>query len=477
MLPVIALVGRPNVGKSTLFNRLTRSRDALVADHAGLTRDRRYGEAKHDGRRFLVIDTGGIGETAQVEQGIDAVMVTQSMQAIDEADLVLLLVDARAGVNPGDLDVVKDLRVQGKEVLLVVNKIDGVHADTVQGEFHEFGLGQIFPISATHGRGVPSLVEHVLECLPPSPEDVVPDSQRGLKVAIVGRPNVGKSTLVNRMLGEERVVVYDQPGTTRDSIYIDYERAGQRYTLIDTAGVRRRKNVSLTVEKFSIVKSLQAIQDANVAVLVMDAQEGIVDQDLHLLSYAVDSGRALVLAMNKWDGLEHGQRRRIKQEVQRRLHFIDFAEFHYISALHGTGVGNLYQSIDNAYQAASADLSTPRLTRILQDAVATHPPPMVNGRRIKLRYAHPGGSNPPIIVIHGNQVDALPASYCRYLERIFRRELQLFGTPIKIELRGNENPYAGRRNKMTPRQQHKRERMMQHIHKEKARSKSRGKGK
>ena len=474
MLPVVALVGRPNVGKSTLFNRLTRSRDALVANYAGLTRDRRYGEAELQGRRCLFVDTGGLGELPAEESGIDAVMAAQSQQAIDEADLVLLLVDARAGALPGDLDLAAQLRSRDKPVLLVVNKIDGVDEAAVLGEFHSFGLGQLSMISASHGRGVAGLIEQLLENLPSAPPEPAPEAEpgRGLKVAVVGRPNVGKSTLVNRMLGEERVVVYDQPGTTRDSIYIDYQRDEKHYTLIDTAGVRRRKNVSETVEKFSIVKSLQAIQDANVAILVMDAREGVVDQDLHLLSYAVDSGRALVLAMNKWDGLEEGQRRHVKEQVARRLHFIDFAQLHYISALHGSGVGNLYASIDAAYQAASAELSTPRLTRILQDAVASHPPPMVNGRRIKLRYAHPGGANPPIIVVHGNQLDALPASYCRYLERIYRRELKLFGTPIRIQLKGHDNPYAGRRNNLTPRQQRKRERMMQHIRKQKTRAKS-----
>ena len=302
-------------------------------------------------------------------------------------------------------------------------------------------------------------------------EENPPDPQGLIRVALVGRPNVGKSSLLNRILGEDRVVVFDQPGTTRDSIYIDYQRDGKSYTLIDTAGVRRRKNIDLVVEKFSIVKTLQAIQDANVVVLVMDAREGIVDQDLHLLGYTLDSGRAVVLAVNKWDGLDDYQKRVVRTQIDRRLQFVNFAETHFISALHGSGVGNLYGAIDTAYRAATADLSTPRLTRILEDAVADHPPPLVRGRRIKLRYAHPGGSNPPIVVIHGNQVDELPGSYRRYLEKVYRRELQLYGTPVRIELRSGENPFAGRRNVLTPRQQRKRERMMKHVRKQKGKRK------
>ncbi len=471
MLPVVALVGRPNVGKSTLFNRLTRSRDALVANHAGLTRDRKYGRAEFGGRDFIVIDTGGISGN---EDGMDAAMAAQSLQAIDEADVVLLLVDARAGLAAADRGIARHLRQSGKTTLLVANKIDGLDPELALLDFYELGLGRPWPASASHGRGVPSLLEALVEAFVPLGEaetDPAEAADKGLRIAIIGRPNVGKSTLVNRLLGEDRVVVYDQPGTTRDSIYIDYQRDGKAYTLIDTAGVRRRKNVRLTVEKFSIVKALQAVQDANVVIVVMDGQEGIVEQDLHLLGFAIDSGRALVLAVNKWDGLEDGQRRRIRDEIDRRLHFIDFAKVHYISALHGSGVGNLYPSIDAAYHAATADLSTPRLTRILQDAVQDHAPPMINGRRIKMRYAHPGGANPPIIVIHGNQLDAVPDSYRRYLEKVFRRELKLFGTPVRIQFRGNENPFAGRRNTLTPRQQAKRERLKSHVRKQKRRSK------
>jgi GTP-binding protein len=471
MLPVVALVGRPNVGKSTLFNRITRSRDALVANYAGLTRDRKYGAAHYGGHDFIVIDTGGISGN---EEGIDAAMAAQSLQAIEEADVVLLLVDAREGMAAADRGVANHLRQSGKTTLLVANKIDGLDPELALLDFYELGLGRPWPASASHGRGVPGILEAITEGFEPVAEETERSSDRldeRLKIAIIGRPNVGKSTLVNRLLGEDRVVVYDQPGTTRDSVYIDYQRDDKAYTLIDTAGVRRRKNVSLTVEKFSIVKALQAVQDANVVIVVMDGQEGIVDQDMHLLGYGIDSGRALVLAVNKWDGLEDNQRRRIRDEIDRRLHFVDFAKVHYISALHGSGVGNLYQSIDAAYLAATADLSTPRLTRILQDAVQDHAPPMVKGRRIKMRYAHPGGTNPPIVVIHGNQVDAVPDSYRRYLEKVFRRELKLFGTPVRIQFRGGENPFAGRRNLLTPRQLAKRERLKNHVRKQKGRGK------
>jgi GTP-binding protein len=471
MLPVVALVGRPNVGKSTLFNRITRSRDALVANYAGLTRDRKYGAADYAGHDFIVIDTGGISGN---EEGIDAAMAAQSLQAIEEADVVLLLVDARDGLAAADRAIANHLRQNGKTTLLVANKVDGLDPELALLDFYELGLGRPWPASASHGRGVPAILEAITDGFEPVAEETERSSDRPderLKIAIIGRPNVGKSTLVNRLLGEDRVVVYDQPGTTRDSVYIDYQRDDKAYTLIDTAGVRRRKNVSLTVEKFSIVKALQAVQDANVVIVVMDGQEGIVDQDMHLLGYGIDSGRALVLAVNKWDGLEDNQRRRIRDEIDRRLHFVDFAKVHYISALHGSGVGNLYPSIDAAYLAATADLSTPRLTRILQDAVQDHAPPMVKGRRIKMRYAHPGGTNPPIVVIHGNQVDAVPDSYRRYLEKVFRRELKLFGTPVRIQFRGGENPFAGRRNLLTPRQLAKRERLKSHVRKQKSRGK------
>lgn len=468
MLPVIALVGRPNVGKSTLFNRLTRSRDALVADYEGLTRDRKYGEAVVDELRFIVIDTGGL---SGLEQGIDGAMAQQSLAAIEEADEVVLLVDAKAGLMPADEAIAKEIRQRGKPFTLVANKIDGMD-ETTAGEFYALGVDRVFPVTATHGRGVRQLVDSLAERFPEQQSSIDLASSNSTRIAIVGRPNVGKSTLVNRMLGEDRVVVFDHPGTTRDSIYIDYERVDKHgesspYMLIDTAGVRRRKNVAEAVEKFSILKTLQAISDAQVTVLVVDASEGLVDQDLHMMSHIVNAGRALVIAINKWDGLDSDYKKGIKEELERRLAFNDFAEIRFISALHGTGVGELYQSVDTAYKAATQKLSTNELTKILEKAVFDHAPPLVAGRRIKLRYAHAGGQNPPIIVIHGNQTDAVPKHYTRYLEKTFRKTLKLFGTPIRVEYRTGDNPYAGKKNKLTARQVSKRRRMMKHVSKKK----------
>ncbi|MEQ9465522.1 MAG: ribosome biogenesis GTPase Der [Haliea sp.] len=464
MIPVIALVGRPNVGKSTLFNQLTRSRDALVANLSGLTRDRKYGEARIGSRPVIVIDTGGIRGD---EAGIEAQMAGQSLLAIEEADAVLFLVDAREGLNAADESLARHLRQRNKSFHVVVNKIDGLNEEVALGDFYALGVDHLFAIAASHGRGVRQMIDDVLASFP-EPETSAAegfDHRDSVRVAIVGRPNVGKSTLVNRLLGEERVVVYDQPGTTRDSIYIDYERDGQRYTLIDTAGVRRRKNVRETVEKFSIVKTLKAIDDAHVVVLVMDAHEGIVDQDMHLLGHCIDAGRGLVLAVNKWDGIEPHQRDWIKSELNRRLIFADYADTHFISALHGTGVGLLYKSILAAHGSATRKLNTNQLTRILEGAVFDHAPPMINGRRIKLRYAHPGGQNPPLIIIHGNQTGSVPNSYQRYLEKVFRRELKLTGTPVRIEFRTGENPYADKRNQLTQRQVQRKRRLMAHVKK------------
>jgi GTP-binding protein len=462
MKPVIALVGRPNVGKSTLFNRLTRTRDAIVADMPGLTRDRQYGEACVSEREFIVIDTGGISGD---EVGIDTHMRDQSMQAVEEAHVVLFLVDAQVGVTPADQLLAKVLRMRQKPVLLVVNKIDGQNQDVVVADFFSLGLGDPHAIAAAHGRGILQLVEHIFEQIPapPSEEESAADAvEKGIKMAIVGRPNVGKSTLVNRMLGEDRVIVFDMPGTTRDSVYIPYERHGKRYTIIDTAGVRRRGKVNESVEKFSVIKTLQAVEDANVVVMVLDARENIVEQDLHLLGFVLETGRSLVIAINKWDGMEADAKDRIKTEIQRRLMFVDFAKIHFISAKHGTGVGELYKSIEKAYQCAFKKLSTPFLTKILEDAISDHQPPLVNGRRIKLRYAHMGGSNPPLVVIHGNQTENVPKSYKRYLENTFRRIMDIEGTPIRIEFKTGENPFAGRRNTLTPRQIRKKERMVSH---------------
>jgi len=459
MIPVLALVGRPNVGKSTLFNRLTGSRDAIVADFPGLTRDRQYGEATIEGHRCLLIDTGGLSEA---DHGVDALMAQQSWQAVQEASAVLFMVDARAGLTPTDEWIAKRLRSLGKPFYLVVNKVDGVNVDTMIAEFYRLGVETIYPITATHGRGIQDLMESVLGGVAPE-EEVLAASDAGIKVTVVGRPNVGKSTLVNRMLGEERVVASDLPGTTRDSIYVPYERNGKQYTLIDTAGVRRRGRVTDAVEKFSIVKTLQAIDDAHVVVLLIDASEGLVDQDMHLMGQVLDSGKGLVMALNKWDGLSVDQKQHAKSEMDRRLQFLDYVDVHYISALHGTGVGHLYRSIDKAYASTTVSLSTPKLTRILEDAVAHYAPPAVQGRRIKLRYAHQGGVSPLRIVIHGNQTDHVPANYKRYLEKTFRTVLRLRGAPILLQFRTGENPYEGKKNVLTARQQDKRRRLMKHV--------------
>ncbi|BDX17525.1 ribosome biogenesis GTPase Der [Halopseudomonas aestusnigri] len=470
MVPVIALVGRPNVGKSTLFNRLTKSRDAIVADVAGLTRDRQYGEAVWQGKPYIVVDTGGITGD---EQGLDLMMAGQSLQAIEEADAVLFLVDARAGRTAGDEQIAEHLRKRNKHTYLIANKIDGADPDAILGEFANLGLGQPLGIAAAHGRNINPMLDAVLndESLQVTGEEGRVVEPIGTKIAIIGRPNVGKSTLVNRMLGEDRVVVFDQAGTTRDSIYIPYERFEKPYTLIDTAGVRRRGKVFEAIEKFSVIKTLQAIQDANVVIFVVDAREGIVEQDLHLLGFVLEAGRALVIAVNKWDGMKQEEKEYVKTELERRLIFAQFADIHFISALHGSGVGLLYKSVDQAYQAAMTKIPTRRMTEILEDAVSEHQPPMVNGRRIKLRYAHLGGSNPPIIVVHGNQVDAVPRSYTRYLENTFRKVLKLTGTPIRVEYKGSDNPYADRKNTLTERQVNKKRRLMSHNKKMKKKSK------
>jgi len=460
MTPVIALVGRPNVGKSTLFNQMTRTRDALVADYPGLTRDRKYGKGRHQGRRFITIDTGGL---AGDNEGIDEVMAEQSLLAIDEADIVLFLVDGRSGLTPGDSQIAKHLRRTSKVAHLVVNKTDGQDPDQAASEFHELGFSSVFMVAAAHNRGIRSMLDVLLWDGTEAEELPEEEEPAGIRIGLIGRPNVGKSTLVNRMLGEERVVVYDQPGTTRDSIEIPFERRGKAYTLIDTAGVRRRKHVNEAVEKFSIIKTLRAIEDAHVVLIVIDAREGLVDQDMHLIGYALEAGRALVVAVNKWDGMDPEDRQKVKETLKRRLIFLDYARTHYISALHGTGVGDLYGSVHECYDSAMAKWSTNQLTTILQDAVQQHAPPMVRGRRVKLRYAHQGGSNPPIIVIHGNQVDSLPTAYKRYLENTFRKVLKVVGTPIRMEFRSGENPFAGKTNELSSRQKAKRTRLMSHI--------------
>ncbi len=464
MLPVIAIVGRPNVGKSTLFNRLTRSRDALVADFPGLTRDRQYGQGRVGGQPYIVVDTGGlVGD----EQGLDSLMAEQVWRAVDEADVVLFLVDAREGINLSDEQIAGRLRRTGKRVFLVLNKVDGRDPDVAAADGHALGLGAPLPIAAAHGRGVAALMDRVLAVLPAAEEaeETAPEQEaRGIRISVVGRPNVGKSTLINRMLGEERVLAYDRPGTTRDSIHIPLQRDGRDYVLIDTAGVRRRSRVADAVEKFSVIKTLQAIDDCNVAVLVLDARSGEVsEQDATLAGHIVEQGRALVLAANKWDGLDSERRDWFRREMERRLPFLQFAERHFISALHGSGVGGLFDAIHRAYDSAMVDVSTAELTRHLLRAVEAHQPPLVRGRRIKLRYAHQGGHNPPLIVIHGNQTERLPQAYKRYLNNYLREALGLVGTPLRLEFRTGDNPFKGRRNRLTPRQQRKRKRMLRHI--------------
>jgi GTP-binding protein len=450
MKPIIALVGRPNVGKSTLFNKLTKSRDALVADHAGLTRDRIYGTAEVDGCHFIIIDTGGFTELADDMSGL---MRQQAQLAIDEADTIFFLVDGRAGLTAADEDVATQLRNADKPVMLLVNKAEGERPEMMAADFYSLGLGEPQVISATQNRGLKALMAQLRLIMPSvviedddfDEEDR--DESQVIKLAIMGRPNVGKSTLINQIMGEERVVAYDEPGTTRDSIHIPFEKNNRDYTLIDTAGVRRRSKVSEMLEKFSIVKTLQALEEANVVILVLDAHEGIVEQDLHLAGLIIQSGRAVVIAVNKWDGLEKSEREWVASHVERRLPFLSFAKTHFISALHGSGVGLLFKSVNQAYDSAMAQLQTPRLTRVLEDAVADHPPPLVRGRRIKFRYAHLGGKNPPRIIIHGNQTDSTPQSYRRYLENTFRDVLKLHGTPVMIEFKRGDNPFKGRKAK------------------------------
>ncbi|MDT8281448.1 MAG: ribosome biogenesis GTPase Der [Gammaproteobacteria bacterium] len=453
---VIALVGRPNVGKSTLFNVLTKSRDALVADYPGLTRDRQYGRFQFESSGVIVIDTGGLsGENEE----LDTHMEKQTRLAVDESDIILFMVDARDGLTPADEVIADSLRRTGKVVKLIVNKTDGLDARTVAMDFFSLGLGEPIAIAASQNRGIQLMLSNVLQALSlnqPSETDIddsLDEAAAGIdtsiKVAIIGRPNVGKSTLVNRFLGEERVVVFDMPGTTRDSVFIPFERDGIKYTFIDTAGIRRKRAVHEVIEKFSIIKSMQAIERANVVIMMIDARTEISDQDLHLIGYILEAGRALILTINKWDGMDDYQKELIHKGLDKQLSFVRFAETFFISALHGSGVGKLYEAIDRAYAAATKKYSTPDLTRLLEKAVQSHQPPMINNRRIKLRYAHQGGMNPPRIIIHGNQTTKVPAAYKRYLTNFFRKELQSVGTPIMIEFKGSDsNPFiSSKKNK------------------------------
>ena len=455
----MALLGRPNVGKSTLFNRLTRTRDALVADIPGVTRDIKVGIGKVGHAAFLVVDTGGItGESSDL---LANKVSQQALQALEECAAGLLLIDGRAGLTPADRELAQQLRKNSTPLYLAVNKTEGFDAESVCAEFSELGLLP-FAISSAHGTGVASMIENITagwlqESDLPDPHD------QSIRVAICGRPNVGKSTLTNRMLGEQRMITADMPGTTHDSVAIPMTRQGRDYTLIDTAGLRRKSRVTDVIEKFSAIKALQAIDLAHVVLVVLDAREGLSEQDLTVLGSVVECGRSLVIAVNKWDGLAPELRDEMRRQLDRRLEFVDFAKTHYISALHGTGVGDLFETIDAAWQSAHVDVPTKVLTDLLERALERHSPPLVRGRRIKLRYAHFGGKNPPTIVIHGTQTDEVPESYRRYLANFFRQSLKLVGTPVRVEFKFGENPFEGRRNPLTKRQVQKRRRLLRHI--------------
>ncbi|MEO1319419.1 MAG: ribosome biogenesis GTPase Der [Pseudomonadota bacterium] len=460
MLPVVALVGRPNVGKSTLFNRLTRTRDALVADYPGLTRDRQYGYGKVGGRDYLVVDTGGLGDD---DDGVAALMAEQARLAIDESDVVIFLVDARDGLLAGDYDIAERVRRSDKPVFVAINKAEGLDADAVASDFYALGLGDPAVISAAHGDRVVPLIEHVLAAGPKG--EVEPEPDEAIMITVAGRPNVGKSTLINRLIGEERLVAFDKPGTTRDSVRVPFERDGKHYVLVDTAGVRRRTRVTEAVEKFSIIKTLQAIEQSNVVFGVIDAREGVTDQDVSLFGLIIERGRALVVVINKWDGLDPDRRRALRDGLELKLGFTDFAPRHFISAKHGTGVGKLLPEAERVHEAACMELPASVLTRALETAISAHPPPLSRGRRPRLRYAHQGGRNPPVIVVHGTQAERLSASYRRYLVNYFRKTFKLRGTPIRLQLKSGKNPFEGRRNTLTPRQQARRKRLLKHVKK------------
>ena len=454
MLPVIALVGRPNVGKSTLFNALTGTRDALVSDIPGVTRDRQYGFGESAPHRFIVVDTGGLVESPR---GIEELMARQTLRAVEEADHVVFLVDARAGLQPADRFVADTLRRSGKPVTVAVNKAEGQDGDVAVSEFHALALGAPFALSAAHREGVSELVELALAGREPAAA-AGDEPGREIRVCVVGRPNVGKSTLVNRLLGEDRMIAFDEPGTTRDSVEVPFERDGERFVLIDTAGVRRRARVGEGLEKWSVIKTLQAIDDANVIIGVLDARESVAEQDATLLGLVAERGRALAIAVNKWDHVPEPQREAIRDQLAARLRFLDFAPLHFISALHGSGVGELMRSVRSAHAAAMREMPTPELTRVLEAAIRQHQPPLVRGRRIRLRYAHQGGRNPPVIVVHGGQAERTPEDYRRYLMNCYREAFKLAGTPVRVEFRTDVNPFAGRRDKLTPRQRRSRTR-------------------
>ncbi len=460
MLPVVALVGRPNVGKSTLFNVLTRSRDALVADLSGLTRDRHYGVCRLGQQPFVAVDTGGL---TGIDQGMEELTERQALIAIEEATLVLFIVDARDGLLPQDHKVMADLRRLNKPMRLVVNKIDGLDEHVVAAEFASLGVKEILLVAAAHSRGITQLIDAVHAQLPTDIADDFSDANTGIRVAIVGRPNVGKSTLVNRLLGEERVIVSPVAGTTRDSIHVPLEREGKRYTLIDTAGIRRRARVEEAVEKFSVIKTLQSIAISQVVVLLLDANEGVSDQDATIIGHVLDAGRGLVVAVNKWDGLDAYAREQCRATLERKLNFVSYSKPLFLSALHGSGIRELMRSVDRSYASAMREFSSSELTRALIQAYETNQPPLVRGHAPKLRYAHPAGSNPPTIIIHGSRTKHLADAYRRYLENFFRKRFRLVGTPIRVEFRDGANPYEGKTNELTQRQTRKRQRLKRFV--------------
>jgi GTP-binding protein len=465
VLPVIALVGRPNVGKSTLFNALTRSRDALVADMPGVTRDRHYGICRTGERPFVVVDTGGL---SGVDEGIEALTAQQVRLAIDEAQVLVFVVDARDGLLPQDRSILDELRRSGKPIIAAVNKTDGLDEHNALAEFAVFGISQTLPLSAAHNRGTEELIAATLPLLPEDVhEELAPGEEGSIRVAIVGRPNAGKSTLINRLLGEDRLIVSDVAGTTRDPIRVPLERDGKRYTLIDTAGVRRKARVEEAVEKFSVIKTLQSMAAAQVVVVMIDARENLADQDLTLIGHAIEEGRALVIAVNKWDGMDAYQREQCQRALDRRLAFVDWAKQVYISALHGSGLRELMRAVVRAHSSATRELGSSDLTKTLERAYESYQPPLVRGHAPKLRFAHPGGSNPPTIVIHGSRTKHIAPAYRRYLENFFRKRYKLEGTPVRIEFRDGENPFAGKRNVLTEAQQRKRQRMIREMKKRK----------
>ncbi len=464
MKSVIAIVGRPNVGKSTLFNFLTHSRNALVADRPGVTRDRQYGFGSYGGRQFILIDTGGLGQNDKDSENISNLISDQALRAIAEADVLIWLVDGRDGLTAEDEHLAKVLRPMCNLIFLSANKTEGLNTDISMSDFYRLGFQDTHAISAKRGDGIRQLMEHVVKQLPVEMEDDA-SLERGLRITVLGRPNVGKSTLTNRILGEERMLTFNQPGTTRDSIAIPFERDGIPYTLIDTAGIRRRAKISDAIEKFSVVKSLQAIDNTQIVVLVLDAQEAITEQDASLLGLIVDSGKSLIIAVNKWDGLEESHKTRIKAQLDRKLGFVDYACIHFISALHGSGVGKLFVSINKIAKSIAIDPAASKVTEILQQAVTAHSPPMVHGRRIKLRYAHIGGRDPIRIIVHGNQTERVPEAYKRYLGNQMRKQLKLVGTPVLVEFKQGDNPYKHKKNILTDRQIQKRRRLMRHVKK------------